>query len=88
MPEKPVFSLDPIAREIAQALAYLGGAAHRDRVIECVGAMRRQRGEAVQPTLFEEVVAAFERWCGRRPDEAPFFRPFGDGSNRWALAEA
>ena len=59
MPEKPAFSLDPIAREIAQALAYLGGAAHRDRVIECVGAMRRQRGEAVQPTLFEEVVAAF-----------------------------
>ncbi len=87
MPHPTVSSLDPIAREIVQALAYLGGAAHRDRVVECVGAMRRQRGEPVQPTLFEEIVQAFERWCSRGKD-APFCRPFGDGSHRWALAAA
>lgn len=79
---------DGLAQEVANALRYLGGAAHRDRVVDCVGAFRRQRGEPVDPALRAHVIETFERHCKNWSpvDEAMFFLPHGPGSHRWALS--
>lgn len=100
MPARPSKSVEPrhleagsphvdgLAREIANALMYLGGAAHRDRVVDCIGAFRRQRGEPVDPGLRAEVIETFERYCAdwSSVDHALFFLPYGAGSHRWALS--
>ena len=80
--------VDGVAREIANALMYLGGAAHRDRVVDCIGAFRRQRGEPVDSGLREKVIETFERYCAdwSPVDHALFFLPYGAGSHRWALS--
>jgi hypothetical protein len=50
-------------------------------VIDCVVAMRRQRGEPVaKPDLAARIVELLET-CREF-----FVRPFGEGSQRWALA--
>lgn len=79
---------DGLAEEVANALRYLGGSAHRDRVIDCVGAFRRQRGDPVDPTLREQVIETFERYCAEWSPigHALFFLPYGAGSHRWALS--
>ena len=43
--------------------------------------MKRQRGEAVNPPdLRQKIIEAFEQYRDL------FVRPFGEGSQRWALA--
>ena len=71
--------LESLARDVAQVLKSLGGSAHQNVVIDCVAAMRRQRGEPVTQDLRQAVVEAFERYSQW------FARPFGEGSMRWAL---
>ena len=80
--------VDGLAREIANALTYLGGAAHRDRVIDCIGAFRRQRGEPVESGLRQQVIKTFDQYCAEwsAVDQALFFLPYGAGSHRWALS--
>lgn len=71
--------LEALARDVAMVLKSLGGSAHQNVVIDCVVALKRQRGEPVPYDLRQAVVEAFERhsqW---------FTRPFGEGSLRWAL---
>lgn len=71
--------LEALARDVALVLKSLGGSAHQNVVIDCVAALKRQRGEAVTQDLRQAIVEAFERhsqW---------FARPFGEGSMRWAL---
>lgn len=70
---------EPLARDIATALKSMGGSGHQKRVVECVAAMKRQRGEAVAQDLAQKVIEVFERYRDL------FFRPFGEGSLRWAL---
>jgi len=71
--------LESLARDVAQVLKSLGGSAHQNVVIDCVAAMRRQRGDPVTQDLRQAVVEAFERYSQW------FARPFGEGSMRWAL---
>jgi hypothetical protein len=71
--------LEALARDAALVLKSLGGAAHETTVIDCVAALRRQRGEPVGPDLGRLIVEAFQRYSEW------FARPFGEGSKRWAL---
>ena len=71
--------LESLARDVALVLKSLGGSAHQNVVIDCVAAMKRNRGEAVNTDLRNAVVEAFERYSQW------FTRPFGEGSMRWAL---
>ncbi len=71
--------LEALARDVALVLKSLGGSAHQTVVIDCVAALKRQRGEPVTQDLRNAVVEAFERYSEW------FTRPFGEGSMRWAL---
>jgi len=71
--------LESLARDVAHVLKSLGGSAHQNVVIDCVTAMKRQRGETVTQDLRQAVVEAFDRYSQW------FTRPFGEGSMRWAL---
>jgi len=75
---KPSF-LEALARDVALVLKSLGGSAHQNVVIDCVAALRRQRGEPITQDLRQAVVEAFERYSQW------FSRPFGEGSLRWSL---
>jgi Ser/Thr protein kinase RdoA (MazF antagonist) len=81
-----------LAAEIAETLFQFGGAAHRDRVIEVLIAMRRDRGQPVGEGLALEIVSAFDAFCDftAQPDAGtPMFTlPFGAHSHRWALRDA
>jgi hypothetical protein len=72
-------SIDPLAQDVAAVLKRMGGSAHQRDVVQCVAAMKRQRGETVTQDLAAKVVEVFERYRDL------FFRPFGEGSMRWAL---
>lgn len=71
--------LDPLAEDIAVVLKRMGGSAHQRDVVQCVAALKRQRGETVANDLAAKIVEVFERYRDL------FFRPFGEGSMRWAL---
>jgi hypothetical protein len=71
--------LESIARDVALVLKRLGGSAHQNVVIDCVTAMKRNRGEPVTHDLRQTIVQAFESYSQW------FARPFGEGSMRWAL---
>lgn len=78
-PTGPMAFLESLARDVALVLKSLGGSAHQNVVIDCVAALKRQRGEAVTHDLRAAVVEAFDRYSQW------FTRPFGEGSMRWAL---
>jgi len=71
---------DPLAHDVATVLQRMGGSAHQDIVINCVAALKRQRGESVTHDLKMKIIEVFERYRDF------FIRPFGEGSLRWALA--
>ena len=71
---------DPLANDIAMVLHRMGGSAHQDIVVNCVAAMKRQRGESVTQDLKSKIIEVFERYRDF------FIRPFGEGSLRWAIA--
>ncbi len=80
-----------LAAEIIEALRRLGGAAHRDVVIDRVISARRNAGRVVEASLRLDLERAFERYRDRRrkADVTVLFTlPFGDGSLRWALIDA
>lgn len=72
--------LDPLAHDVATVLKHMGGSAHQDIVVNCVAALKRQRGESVTQDLKNRIIEVFERYRDF------FIRPFGEGSMRWALA--
>lgn len=78
-----------LAGEIVEALHWLGGAAHRDVVMDRVLATRRNAGKAADDGLKLDLIAAFEAFRDRirKDDDALFTLPFGEGSLRWALAD-
>ena len=71
--------IDPLAQDIAVVLKRMGGSAHQRDVVQCVCAMKRQRGENVGQDLANKIVEVFEKYRDL------FFKPFGEGSMRWAL---
>lgn len=71
--------LDPLAQDVAAVLRRFGGSAHQRDVVQCVAAIKRQRGETVANDLANRIIEVFERYRDL------FFRPFGEGSLRWAL---
>ena len=73
-------SLDPLAHDVATVLKHMGGSAHMDIVVNCVAALKRQRGESVAQDLKAKIVEVFERYRDL------FIKPFGENSLRWALA--
>ena len=73
-------TVDGLARDVATVLKSMGGSAHQALVVDCVAAMKRQRGESVAADLAAKIVEVFEHYRDL------FFRPFGEGSQRWALA--
>lgn len=79
----PRHVLESLAQDIALVLKSMGGSAHQTMIVDCVAAMKRQRGEPVVPSdLRQKIVEVFEHYRDL------FFRPFGEGSQRWALADA
>lgn len=70
---------DPLAHDVAAVLRRMGGSAHQSVVVDCVTAMKRQRGETVAQDLAARIIEVMER-C-----RDLFFRPYGEGSMRWAL---
>lgn len=77
----PKHVLESLAKDIAAVLKSMGGSAHQNLVVDCVAAMKRQRGETVNPPdLRQKIIEAFEHYRDL------FVRPFGEGSYRWALA--
>lgn len=71
--------IDPLAQDIAAVLKRMGGSAHQRDVVQCVCAMKRQRGETVAQDLASRIIEVFEKYRDL------FFKPFGEGSMRWAL---
>lgn len=71
--------VDPLAEDIAVVLKRMGGSAHQKDVVQCVAALKRQRGETVANDLAAKIVEVFEHYRDL------FFKPFGEGSMRWAL---
>ena len=71
--------LDPLAADVALVLQRMGGSAHQAVVVDCVAAMKRQRGEQVAQDLTAKIVEVFEKYRDL------FVRPYGEGSMRWAL---
>ncbi|MNE85514.1 hypothetical protein D3C80_1825250 [compost metagenome] len=49
-------------------------------MVNCVAALKRQRGESVTQDLKAKIVEVFERYRDF------FIKPFGENSLRWALA--
>ena len=75
-----IVSIDPLAGDIAAVLKRMGGSAHQSVVIDCVVAIRRQNGETTaRQDLVMRILEVLERYRDL------FFRPFGEGSMRWAL---
>lgn len=73
--------LESLAQDVVLVLRRMGGSAHQNLVVDCVAAMRRERGEAIDPRDLRQMIAeVFEYFRDM------FFRPFGEGSQRWALA--
>ena len=67
--------------QIAEALAYFGGEAHRRMVLDRLIGGRAQ-GE--DPELYRlRLIDVFETQC----DRGRFKKPFGRDSHRWALSE-
>jgi hypothetical protein len=48
--------IDPLAQDIAAVLKSMGGSAHQRDVVQCVCAMKRQRGETVAQDLANRIV--------------------------------
>lgn len=79
----PRHVLESLANDIAAVLKSMGGSAHQNLVVDCVAALKRQRGEAVNPPdLRQKIIEVFDHYRDL------FVRPFGEGSQRWALAQA
>jgi hypothetical protein len=78
---------ESLAPEIAAALEYLGGAAHRDQIVHAFLAKRREAGTAgrVIPSDIEQALRDHDVDNGERRAKAFFVRPFGPTSLRWAL---
>lgn len=82
--------MDPLVGEICDALLHLGGSAHRDMVLEHLGA---NRSGSVDMRLRARAMAVFDAHASvdrLSSRTRPLFRkPFGPGKHRWALtAEA
>lgn len=78
------------AAEIAQTLSSLGGAAHRESVIDALLIARKREGRPVGKRIRGELIAAFNAYCdltpGRSGEAVLFTLPFGPDSLRWSLA--
>ena len=71
--------IDPLAHDITVVLKRMGGSAHQRDVVQCIAALKRQRGETIAQDLPHRIIEVFERYRDL------FFRPYGEGSMRWAL---
>ena len=80
--------INPMIGEIASSLLDLGGAAHREVVIDYVA--RRRGGFAASEGLRRELIEAFDLYCeyvGAGRKRPLLHRPFGKGSYRWGLTQ-
>ena len=77
---------NPLVVEIVDALHYLGGQAHRDVVVNCIAAFRRNAGFEPPQTLAEDVIAAFHDHLGAEISPRMLALPFGPESRRWGLS--
>jgi hypothetical protein len=84
--DTPATAFDPLVQGALQALARLGGAAHREVVVGAVLEMRGVVRLAGIEAARGEILAAMEAFLDTAPAHA--VRPFGAGSRRWALTEA
>ncbi len=79
---------DDIVDEVVYVLKCMGGAAHLNAIRNAVEAkVRQDRGE-LSRTLAADILLTLESYDvdnAQRQKPALFRRPFGPGSNRWAL---
>ena len=62
----PKTVLESLAQDIAAVLKSMGGSAHQNLVVDCVAALKRQRGEAVNtPDLRQKIIETFEQYRRR-----------------------
>ena len=52
----PKTVLESLAQDIAAVLKSMGGSAHQNLVVDCVAALRRQRGEAVDAQALRQTL--------------------------------
>jgi hypothetical protein len=75
--------------DVIYILRCLGGAAHLTTIMSAVQAkIRQDRGGEVSRTLASDIASALEAYDLDNPERskpALFHRPFGPGSNRWAV---
>jgi hypothetical protein len=80
---------DDIVDEVVYVLKCMGGAAHLNAIRNAVEAkVRQDRGDPSR-TLGADILQALEAYDLDNPQRqkpALFRRPFGPGSNRWAIA--
>ncbi len=84
---RPQEQANPLVSEIVDALHYLGGQAHRDAVVECIAAFRRNNGGEPPRGLAQDVIGAFhEHLKAPSPGPCLLALPFGPESRRWGLS--
>jgi hypothetical protein len=77
----------PLVSDIVNALHYLGGQAHRDVVVECIAAFRRNDGAEPPRGLAQDVISAFhDHIRSTAPGPRLLSLPFGPESRRWGLS--
>ncbi len=82
---------DDIVDDVVYVLRCMGGAAHLSAIRHAVEAKVRQDHGDPSRTLGADVLTTLEAHDAdnaQRQKAALFRRPFGPGSNRWALVEA
>ncbi len=79
---------EDVVDEVLYILKCMGGAAHVDAIRSAVEAKIRQDRGDLPRSLASDVVSALEAYDLDNPERqkpALFRRPFGPGSNRWAV---
>jgi hypothetical protein len=85
-------AVEPLLRDILEAIASHGGAAHRDMVIRTVVNSRAGGWSGALDALRDQIIGAFDGYialAGELPAPHPYASlPFGPGSRRWALTDS
>jgi len=87
-PRREIAILNPLVRQIAEALLELGGAAHRDLVVAYIA--KRRGVYHPSEALRRELDKAFAAYCLSASDPRAdnlLHLPFGPHSHRWALTD-
>ncbi|NBB13935.1 hypothetical protein GVN21_01035 [Caulobacter sp. SLTY] len=85
-------AVEPLLRDILEAIASHGGAAHRDLIVRTVASSRAGAWSGALDALRDQIIDAFDAYialAGQLPAPHPYAHlPFGPDSRRWALTDS